>query len=94
MIYLYILSIRGWDWPDKVNLCVSDREPTQEEKKEIIQDYWNQYEQGAFEEFEKFHEYLIESELKDNPYKKGIWTEKIALLANKERLIKMFDSLE
>jgi len=91
MIYLYLLVIRAYDWPDKINLAVMDREPTEEEKKSIIENYWQQYEKGMYEDFKEFYKYLETSVTTENPYKKGIWIERIALLAKKERLIGMLD---
>jgi len=91
MIYLYLLAIRAYDWPDKINLAVMDREPTEDEKKSIIENYWQQYEKGEYIEFKDFYNHLEKSVNTENPYKKGIWIEKIVLLANKERLVGMFE---
>ena len=91
MIYLNILMIRGWDWQEKLALAVMDRPPTDEEQREIIREYWQQYEKGRFEEFDKFIEYLKEPNKTKSPYRVGIWIERAGLLANKQRLNDMFD---
>ena len=89
MIYLYILAIRGWDWQEKINLAISDRPPTEQEQREIIREYWQQYEKGHFEEFEQFIDYLKEKNKTEDVFRHGIWVEKAGLLANKQRLIEI-----
>ena len=91
MIYLHILVIRGWDWQEKINLAVMDRPPTEDEQKNIIREYWSQYEKGRFEELEQFIEYLKEPNKTKTPYRSGIWIEKAGLFANKQRLIDMMN---
>lgn len=91
MVYLHILSIRGFDWPEKINLAIMDRIPTEDEKKAIIREYWLKYENGHFEELDKFLEYLNDSPSKViEAVRTGIWIERVALLANPDRLQEMF----
>ena len=81
MTYYYLLCIRTVDWDDGVNLCIFDHSPTDDEKKNIIRDYWSQFENGLYERFEEFLEALLEAEKQQTTvYRRGIWTEKLAFI--------------
>lgn len=89
MVYLNLLCIRAWDWQEKINLAIMDRTPTDEEQNQIIKEYWARYEKGRFEDLDEFLEYLKDTSKNDEPYRKGIWIEKIGLLANPDRLLSL-----
>jgi hypothetical protein len=94
MKYFHLLVIRGHDWPEKQNLVIFDHEPTKEEQESIIKEYWEKYEKGLYEEFDSFLHFLREGAkanrmLTDDmrAYKHGIWTEKVALINPKRKLL-------
>jgi hypothetical protein len=75
--------IRTADWDRPAILCTFDKEPTEDNKKDVIREYWHQFERGLYEEFNAFMEELKTAGLEQTtPYKKGIWTEKIAHINN------------
>jgi hypothetical protein len=83
MKYVHLLLIRTSDWDHASPLCVFTKEPTEEDKKNVIREYWFQFEKGLFQEFNDFLEALIlAGKEQTTPYKKGIWIEKVAQVEN------------
>jgi hypothetical protein len=87
MKYYYLLAICGQDWQEKINLGVFENEPTKDDMMPVIKDYWKQYEEGGYENFEEFMEYLKKSsENTTSPWRKGYWIEKIAFFDTKDKI--------
>lgn len=82
MKYQKLLVICGQDWQEKINLAIFDREPTENEIREVLRNYWYKYERGNYEEFESFIGYLKESSRNDlSPWRKGVWIEDVAFFS-------------